>query len=234
MTRTVLVTGASRGIGLETAMTFARGNDNISCIVMVSRPSQRFDDAVERVRSITNNVQIIPIEADLSDPDVVPGIYDKLEETGARINILVNNAGFTKPASLGETLLSDFELTMRINLYSPFRFIQEALRRDHPIEQVINIASTAGVSGRAGWLTYSASKAAVINMSEVLREELSPFGIDVICISPGRCATDLRRVLAPDEDPTTIMQPGQMAQIIATMTSDTGRLLKSQNLVVRA
>ena len=97
----------------------------------------------------------------------------------------------------------------------------------------MNIASTAGMNGRAGWLTYSASKSAMINMSEVLRSELAPYGIDVICLSPGRCATDLRKTLAPEEDPETIMQPKQVAEIIKLMISETGQLLHSQNLVVR-
>ena len=70
-------------------------------------------------------------------------------------------------------------------------------------------------------------------MSEVLRDELTPFGIKVICLSPGRCATDLRRTLAPDEDPSTIMQPSQVADVIKVMTSPVGDLLQTQNLVVR-
>ena len=70
-------------------------------------------------------------------------------------------------------------------------------------------------------------------MSEVLRDELKPYGIDVTCLSPGRCATDLRRQLAPDEDPSTIMQPQQVAKVIRMMTESTGTLLNSQNLVVR-
>ena len=73
----------------------------------------------------------------------------------------------------------------------------------------------------------------MINMSEVLREELKPEGIEVTCLSPGRCATDLRKTLAPDEDPSTIMQPEQVAGVIKLMTSDLGKLLHSINLVVR-
>lgn len=127
----------------------------------------------------------------------------------------------------------DFETTMQINLYAPFRLIQAALHRQHPLKSIINIASTAGINGRSGWLSYSASKAAMINMSEVLRDELRPYGISVVCLSPGRCATDLRRTLAPDEDPSTIMQPSEVADVVRLMLSNTGRLLLSQNLVVR-
>ncbi len=233
MTKTVLISGASKGIGLATARRFARGMDNVNCIVMVARKSDQFDNAVAEVRAIAGNRQIFQIEADLSKPDAVKEVFDRLEAENVAVTSIVNNAGFTKPASINETNMADFELTMQVNVYSPFRFVQEALLRNHPLEKVINIASTAGINGRSGWMSYSTSKAAVINMSEVMRDELAPYGVDVVCLSPGRCATDLRKTLAPDEDPSTIMQPEQVADVIAMMSSPTGKMLLSENLVVR-
>ncbi len=233
MTKTVLISGASKGIGLATARRFARGMDEVSCIVMVARKSDTFDNAVAEVRAISGNRQIFQVEADLSNPDAVKEVFDRLDAENVAVNYVVNNAGFTKPASINETNMADFEMTMRVNVYSPFRFVQEALLRNHPLEKVINIASTAGINGRSGWMSYSTSKAAVINMSEVMRDELAPYGVDVVCLSPGRCATDLRKTLAPDEDPSTIMQPEQVADVIAMMSSPTGKMLLSENLVVR-
>lgn len=233
MTKTVLISGASKGIGLATARRFARGMDDVGCIVMVARASDAFDNAVTEVRAISGNRLIFAIEADLSSADAVKDVFDALERENIAVTTIVNNAGYTKPASINETQMDDFEQTMRVNVYAPFRFVQEALKRNHPLDKVVNIASTAGINGRSGWMTYSTSKAAVINMSEVMRDELAPYGVDVVCLSPGRCATDLRKTLAPDEDPTTIMQPEQVADVIAMMASDTGRMLMSQNLVVR-
>ena len=233
MTKAVLITGASRGIGFETAKLLAGSKNAVSTLALVARDTAKFDAALAELRSISNGCQIVGIRADLSDPSVVDTIYQQLDQNGIRLSTIINNAGFTKPASINETEMDDFETTMRTNLYSPFRIIQLALRKNHPLEQIVNIASTAGMNGRAGWLTYSASKSAMINMSEVLRSELAPYGIDVICLSPGRCATDLRKTLAPEEDPETIMQPKQVAEIIKLMISETGQLLHSQNLVVR-
>ena len=233
MTRTALITGASRGIGFETVKMLAEDGAGFDQIVMVARDTPRFHEAVAEMQASGTKTQIIGIAADLSDPDVVDRIYEELDQKSVRLTTIINNAGFTKPASINETDMDDFERTMRTNLYSPFRIIQIALRKNHPLAQIVNIASTAGMNGRAGWLTYSASKSAMINMSEVLRSELAPYGIDVICLSPGRCATDLRKTLAPDEDPSTIMQPEQVAEIVKLMISDTGALLHSQNLVVR-
>src|SRR5690625_6127227 len=101
---------------------------------------------------------------------------------------------------------------MEVNLYGPFTIVKTLLNRGNTFDLIVNIASTAGINGRSGWLTYSASKAAVINMSQVMREELSIYGTRVVCLSPGRTATALRRTLAPDEDPTTIMQPEHVSQ----------------------
>lgn len=233
MSGTLLITGASRGIGLETARLLAANPEGFDEIVLVARDTPYFAKAVEDLRAAAPGKSIRAVEADLSDPLVVDSVFDRLDTMGVRLNTLVNNAGFTKPASINETQLEDFELTMRVNLYSPFKLVQLAILRGHPLRQIVNIASTAGINGRSGWLSYSASKAAMIAMSEVLRDELRPYGIDVICLSPGRCATDLRKTLAPNEDPTTIMQPQQVAQVIEMMTSDVGKLLLSQNLVVR-
>ena len=111
--------------------------------------------------------------------------------------------------------------------------MQELLHLGNTFRFVLNVASTAGITGRAGWLTYSSSKAAVIAMSTVMKEELAIYGTRVACISPGRCATALRKQLAPDEDPSTIMQPEDVADVVAMLASESGRLVDSQNLVVR-
>lgn len=234
MKRTILITGASRGIGKSIAKLLASEIGTFDGVVMLSRASEKFNQAVEDVRNSSVNCEVHAIEADLADVGFVDDVYDKLSALGVRLTAIVNNAGVTKPEPITETSMADFQVTMQVNLFAPFQLIKTALLRKHPINQIINISSTAGVSGRKGWLSYSASKAAVINMSEVMREELRPQGIDVICLSPGRCATDLRRTLAPEEDPSTIMQPEQVAAIVQLMTSETGLMLNSQNIIVRA
>lgn len=233
MTKTVLITGASRGIGLCTSRALAASDSDFDRVVMVARDSEDFARAVDDLRAQVDGCEIIALPADLSQLESAGELLDRLQDLNISLDTIVNNAGFTKPASINEARLADFELTMRVNLFAPFLIVQAALRQNHPLTRIINIASTAGMNGRSGWLTYSASKAAMINMSEVLRDELKPYGIDVICLSPGRCATDLRRQLAPEEDPSTIMQPSQVADVIKLMTAPTGRLLMAQNLIVR-
>ena len=232
MKKAVVITGASRGIGKAMSLEMVGAAQSFD-LVMIARKSDAFDSTFAEVSEIASDRQIVKIEADLSNPDVTADIFDTLEGQGIEVETIINNAGFTKPASINETSMEDFEHTMQVNLYSPFKMIQTALNRGHLLKRIINIASTAGIVGRAGWLSYSASKAALINMSEVLREELKPVGIEVISLSPGRCATDLRKQLAPDEDPSTIMQPEQVARVVALMMSANGALINSENVVVR-
>ena len=230
--RTVLVTGASKGIGLRTAARFA-ARDDVAQLVLVARSSPEFDEAVSAVSAVNSGVTVSAHAFDLADRTGIPELVRKVHSTTGNVDVLVNNAGYTNPQPIHQIRFEEFERTMAVNLYAPFTIVQELLHVGNKFEVVVNIASTAGIQGRSGWLTYSASKAAVINMSEVMREELAIYGTRVVCISPGRTATDLRRTLAPDEDPSTIMQPEHVASVIEMLSTDVGRFVDSTNLVVR-
>ena len=232
MTRTALITGASRGIGRATALTFAASANPFDVIGVVARESEDFRATVADIRA-TFGGELVVYSADLSDRNAVLDLARAAYQDLGEVSVLVNNAGYTNPVAIHQIEFADFERTMAVNLYAPFTLIQELLRRGNSFEAIVNLASTAGIKGRSGWLTYSASKAAVINMSDVLREELSIYGTRVICISPGRTATDLRVRLAPGEDPATIMQPEHVATVIDVMLQPVGEFIDSENLVVR-
>lgn len=230
-----MITGASKGIGYHTASRFLQDDNGVTDVVLVARSSQAFDAAMDELAErCPPGKAIHRFDVDLSDREAVVILAKDVMARLGGIDTLVNNAGFTAPASIQQIAFEDFERTIAVNLYAPFTLVQELLHRGNRFDLIVNVASTAGITGRAGWLTYSASKAGLIAMSEAMREELALLGTRVVCISPGRCATDLRKVLAPDEDPTTIMQPSSVADVVAVLASDTGRFIDSQNLVVRA
>jgi len=235
MSKTLLVTGASKGIGLETVRRFMTNAEaDVSTVLMLARASDEFTSAVEELRADNpRGVTLVPYTIDLADREAIIALVGEISREHGGVDVLVNNAGYTKPVPLQQVDFADFERTMAVNLYAPFTLVQELLHHGTQFDLVVNIASTAGMNGRSGWLTYSASKAAMINMSEVMREELAIYGTRVVCISPGRTATALRRVLAPEEDPSTIMQPEHVAAVIEMLASPVGRYVDSRNLVVR-
>lgn len=234
MSKAALVTGASRGIGLETVRRLVQAPGEISTVVLFARDSDDFTAAISELEAGNpHGKRIVARRVDVGDrPALQSAVADVYEQVG-NIHMLVNNAGYTNPVPLQQVDFADFERTIAVNLYGPFTLVQDLLHLGNTFDLIVNVASTAGITGRSGWLTYSASKAAVINMSQVMREELAIYGTRVVCISPGRTATALRRVLAPDEDPSTIMQPSHVAEVIETLASPVGRFIDSENLVVR-
>lgn len=234
MSKVALVTGASRGIGLETVRRLVQADGEVSTVAMFARDSEDFTTAVAQMESENpHGKRIVAYRVDVGDRAHLQEVIADLYESVGNVHVLVNNAGYTNPVPLQQVDFADFERTMAVNLYGPFTLVQDLLHRGNEFDLIVNVASTAGITGRSGWLTYSASKAAVINMSQVMREELAIYGTRVVCISPGRTATALRRVLAPDEDPSTIMQPQHVAEVIETLASPVGRFIDSENLVVR-
>lgn len=228
------MTGASRGIGSAIAQRFVATDDDITDVILIARDTPRFQTTVDKLAADNPfGKRIHRFTADLADRAEVVGTVADIAAALGRVDVLVNNAGYTAPAAIQQVSFTDFERTIGVNLYAPFTIVQELLRRGNSFELIVNVASTAGVNGRSGWLTYSASKAAVINMSQVMREELAIFGTRVVCVSPGRCATELRQTLAPTEDPTTIMQPEHVAAVIQMLASDVGRFVDSENLIIR-
>lgn len=231
---TILITGASKGIGFEISKRLLIEDNRFSNLILVSRKSNHFNEATSELEKLNLfNKKIYVYDIDLSDREELKKKLIDIKNSFNNIDVVINNAGYTNPVNIHQLDIKDFDRTMQINLYAPFIIIQELLKLGNVFNTIVNIASTAGIKGRSGWLSYSSSKAALINMSEVMKEELSIYGTRVICISPGRTATDLRKKLAPNEDQKTIMQPEDLAEVVFTLISPVGRFIDSENLVVR-
>jgi NAD(P)-dependent dehydrogenase (short-subunit alcohol dehydrogenase family) len=150
------------------------------------------------------------------------------------IDALCNIAGYAEPNALLDTTTENIVRTYTINVMAMIVLIREVVRgMQHHRGKILNVASTAGITSRPGWLAYASSKAAVVSLSSTLSDELAGSGIKVYAISPGRTATELRRILAPEEDTTTIMQPEEVAEVIARLLDDAEAILDGQNIIVR-
>jgi len=231
MGKTCLITGASQGIGRAAAIRMCHEAD-VDTIVLVARNASGLDETAAQMDAGDKTVKLIPY--DLGELDGIPDLVRDIHDEFGRIDILLNIAGYAEPKALLDTTSQNLVTTFTINVFAMLLLTREVVRymQGRPAK-VLNVASTAGITSRPGWVAYAASKAAVVSLSQTLADELAGTGIKVYSISPGRTATELRRILAPDEDPAKIMQPSAVAEVIATLMRDDERTLDGQNIIVR-
>ena len=231
MGRVCVITGASQGIGRATAIRMSQEPD-VSALVLIARSAHGLDETAAAMERDGKEVELIAY--DLMDLDGIPDLVRRVHERFGSIDILLNIAGYADPQSLLDTDADNIVKTYTINVFAMLLLIREMTRYmyDRPAK-ILNVASTAGITSRPGWLAYASSKAAVVSLSATLADELAGSGIKIYSISPGRTATELRRKLAPEEDPTSIMQPGQVADVIAQLMRDSEVTLDGQNIIVR-
>ena len=229
--KTCVLTGIGSGIGRSVAIELSKRKYYESYTVL-GRNDKAIEATIEEMKKNgANNVMFYHV--DLAELTTISNIIGKVSDE-YEICALYNIAGYTDPQSLLTTSLESFELTYRINVFAPFLLMKECVKTMKLNGgKILNVASTAGMTPRPGWLSYASSKASVIAMSQTLTSELAEYGIKVYCVSPGRCATKLRKRLAPDEDPTTIMQPEEVAEVICNLMNPSECCLDGQNIVIK-
>jgi len=228
--RTCIITGASRGIGRAVAIELSKRKE-IQNFILISRDPLKLEET-KNLMDPHNEIHLCAI--DVENTSALEKAINWAGETFGRVDYVLNIAGYAEPESLITTTNENWEMTYKVNVEAPFIVIRESvpyMRAKGGI--ILNVASTAGITPRPGWLAYSSSKAALISMSQTLTDELMEYGIKVYCISPGRCATDLRRTLAPNEDQSKIMQPEHVARVISNLFFESENCLDGQNIIVR-
>lgn len=229
---TAIITGIGSGIGRAVAIELSV-RQYYEKYALIGRNNEAIHHTIAEMRR--NGAENISFyHADLSMPENLPDLINRIESAEGDITALYNIAGYTDPQSIFTTTLESFELTYKVNVFSPFILMRECAKYMRASGgKILNVASTAGMTPRPGWLSYASSKSAVISMSQTLTSELAEYGIKIYCVSPGRCATKLRKRLAPDEDPSTIMQPEEVAEVICNIMNPKECCLDGQNIVIR-
>jgi len=224
--KVIIVTGGSSGIGLQVGLAAVETGAKV---IFCSRNIEQNVPA-----EIAGKENCYVRNMDVSDEVSVSSFFDYVEEEFGQVSILINNAGYVNPVGLLDTTLENWNTTININLTGTFLCTKYAVRlMKWKGGKIINISSTAAMTPRPGWSAYAAAKSGVISFSAAMAEELKEYAIKIFVFCPGRTATPLRKILAPDEDPLTIMQPEAVAKIIKMAFYDDFDVLEGQPIVIR-
>jgi len=194
----ILVTGASTGIGLATAVTLARAGHDV---VATMRTPARSPELAEIAAKEKLRVTIHAMDVD-DDASVKNTISEILKQRG-RIDVLVNNAGVGMMGPIEETPLAEFRQVMETNFFGALRCIQAVIpgMRERKSGCIVNVTSVAGRFAMAPQAAYASSKWALEAMSEILAQEVKGFNIRVAIVEPGVIATPIfgKAKLEPSE-----------------------------------
>ena len=190
----VLVTGAGRGIGASIAKRFA--SEGAEVIINYSGNDEAAQKTVDEITAIGGQAQ--KYKCSVNDSESVKVMIDEIIKKFGRIDILVNNAGITKDGLMLRMTDEDFDRVIDVNLKGTFnctKYVSKYMLKQKS-GKIINISSVVGLSGNAGQVNYSASKAGIIGITKSAAKELSSRGITVNAVAPGYVDTDMTKVLS--------------------------------------
>jgi 3-oxoacyl-[acyl-carrier protein] reductase len=197
MKKTVLVTGASRGIGRAIATVFARNNYNVMINYFKSeREALTLEQELKQ-----QGCTVAVYQADVTQRTQVAAMIVESEKIFGSIDVLINNAGISQFKLFTEISDEDWELMLATHLKGMFNCCQEVLPQmiQRKKGKIINIASIWGMVGASCEVHYSTAKAGMIGFTKALAKELGPSGIQVNCIAPGIIDTDMNKGLDETE-----------------------------------
>ena len=212
----IVITGASKGIGFELAKRFA--NDENNQVVAIARSEKHLKELKNECLKQNLKHQLKTLVFDLENPEYVKiELHKHIVQHLTSIDILINNAGYLINKSFTDTPLFEIHKSMNINFVSHAVLIQELipLLKNSKISHVVNISSMGGFQGSSkfpGLSFYSASKAALANLTECLAEEFKNDEIRFNCLALGAVNTEMLRNAFPGYHAS--VNPHEMAQYI--------------------
>ena len=232
LNNTVLITGASRGIGLSIAQSFS---DEGFYVIGTSR--SKFD-----LETALGTRDCSHIKLDVTDRDTIKEVYEQLKNQNNLPGTLINNAGITKDQLFLRMKDEDWDDVINTNLSSVFNitkaFIKPMLKEKEG--RIINISSVAGLMGNPGQVNYSASKAAIGGFTKSLAKELASRNITVNSIAPGFISSDMTDALNDDQKVEILKQipvqkfgdPKNIADLAIFLASEKGQYITGQTISV--
>jgi NADP-dependent 3-hydroxy acid dehydrogenase YdfG len=185
--QTALVTGASSGIGKETAIRLSKKGFEV---IVAARRMDRLEDLAKYYPGI------IPRQVDLSNPEDVQDFYEYIKALSKPVSVLINNAGYSIRGALEDIRLEDVRRMFEVNYYALIRITQACLpgMRRQRKGTIVNLSSIVGKYTFPMSGVYASSKHAVEAVTDALRMEVRPYGIRVVTIRPGPIATEFNDV----------------------------------------
>lgn len=212
MTRSVLVTGGNRGIGLAIAREFASLGDKVAVTYRSGTPADAAGSGCLAVR------------CDVTDNAAVEQAFRQVEEAHGPVEVLVANAGIVRDQLVVQMPDEDFHAVLDTNLYGAFRVVRSAARSMLSARsgRIILISSVVALRGSPGQVNYGASKAAMIGFARSFAREMGPRGITCNVVAPGFIDTDMTRALSAKKSDSMLAQVplgrcGQPAEVAAAV-----------------
>ncbi len=235
--RIAVITGASRGIGLAIAQKLSQ---NGATCILVSRKIESLEAAAAEIRK--NGGKAEAMACHTGHPDQIKAMYEKIFNTYGSLDILVNNAA-TNP-HFGEMITADegtWDKTLAVNLKGPFFMIKYAVPLMKEKGAIVNVSSVNAVKPGIFQGVYSATKAALINMTQTLARELGPKGIRVNALLPGLTDTKFANALISSEEICKLAvsqialgryaKPEEMAGAVLYLVSDAASFTTGASLI---
>ena len=233
-----LVTGASRGIGRQIALTL--GREGASVIVNYNGSAAKAEEVVKEIEAAGGKAEAV--QCNVSDFESCGRMMADVVSRYGRLDILVNNAGITRDNLLMKMSEEDFDAVISTNLKGVFNCIKHISRQmlKQKSGHIVNISSVSGVMGNAGQVNYSASKAGVIGMTKAVAREMASRGITCNAIAPGFIKTDMTDVLSDTIKENINAQipmkkfgeTEDVANLVAFLASDAAKYITGQVICV--
>jgi 3-oxoacyl-[acyl-carrier protein] reductase len=211
--RTVVVTGAARGIGKEIASRFVAHKARVALVDVEEEPLNR---TASELSEAMNNPNVAGFRCDISDAEQVKKTFADIRSRFGPVSVLINNAGVIRFRSLEDTTIEDWDFTMAVNLRGAFLCIKEVIAdmKGQRWGKIVNIGSSAGINGGARNVgAYAVSKAGIMCLTKSLAKELAPFNINVNSVAPSLIDTRMLSGIADMASQIPIGRTGTPADV---------------------